>query len=149
MDTRSNRRLEGERMAQIDGLRVLVAEDDEVLRQLLQQLLESRGAQVVVAASGEHAMDAFTRAHASADGFDAALIDVRLGGMGGIETLRRLRAMDDAVRLVAISGTYVDVPTSRMFSDQHIDFLRKPFDLVEVIHRLANEPGRVGAKDER
>jgi DNA-binding response OmpR family regulator len=147
MDTRSNRKPKAERKTQIDGLRILVAEDDKILRQLLQEALETGGAEVVVTASGEHAMDAFFRARALDDAFDAALIDVRLGGLGGVETLTRLRAADAVVRLIAISGTYVDAPTSRMFSDRHIDFLRKPFDLAEVIHRLANEEGDAGAVD--
>lgn len=83
------------------GLSILVVEDNEDSRDLLQMLLESRGHTVAVAADGVGGLAALL-----AGGHDVALLDIGLPGVDGYEVARRLRvqAPDTTTKLVAITG---------------------------------------------
>lgn len=92
--------------ASLAGKRFLVAEDSALARDALCELLELHGAQVIAAADGKTAVEAFTK---SPEGhFDALLLDVMMPGMDGFSAAQAIRAMDrpDAkpVRMVALTG---------------------------------------------
>ena len=70
--------------------RILVVEDDQALRLLLDDELAEEGLSIATAASAEEALELLGGAP-----FDLVVSDVRLPGMDGFELLRRTRELDD------------------------------------------------------
>jgi signal transduction histidine kinase/ActR/RegA family two-component response regulator len=85
--------------------RVLVMDDEEMLRRVAARIIGSLGCEVVAAAEGAEAIARWEQARAEGRPFDAVVVDLTVrGGLGGVETLRRLREQDPGVRVVVSSG---------------------------------------------
>ena len=101
---------------------VLVAEDEEGVRQLAVESLERRGYRVMAAASGEEALKL-------ANAFDGTihllLSDVVMPGMKGPELAERLRALRPGIRVLLMSGYAADVVTPSDLKEATL--LSKPF----------------------
>lgn len=119
----------------LPSLTVLVVDDEEANRRLLQKALERRGHRVVTAASGEEAVQRYAEA-----GFDLVLMDVMLPGWNGFETTRRLRAGGPAGRWVPL------IFLSALSQVSHVvegiaaggdDYLAKPVDLALLEAKIA------------
>jgi DNA-binding response OmpR family regulator len=80
-------------------MRILLIDDDAMLRQTIRKMLESAGHEVVEAENGRAGLDVFRKL-----GVDAVVTDIIMPQKEGIETIRELRALDARVRIVAISG---------------------------------------------
>jgi signal transduction histidine kinase/ActR/RegA family two-component response regulator len=127
--------------------RLLVMDDEEGIRKLLETVLGSSGFEVRSARDGAEAIALYEAAKQSGRGFDAALLDLTVsGGMGGIEAAAKIRELDPSARLIVSSG-YSDAPVMSEF--RHFGFdavLPKPWsaaDLAEVLLKvLAASPGR-------
>ena len=92
------------------------------------------------ARDGAEAIDLYEAANASGRGFDAVLLDLTVsGGMGGVETARRLKELDPSAKLIASSG-YSDGPVMASFREYGFDdVLPKPWtvaQLSEVFRRV-------------
>ena len=103
---------------------VLLVDDDAKWRQILQNFLELKGFDVLTAGTGEEALEQLT--HASPR---ALLLDVKMPGMDGFLTLKRIRVMHP--NLPVIFTTHLDedeaIREARILGAQ--DYLIKPFDL--------------------
>ena len=85
--------------------RILVMDDEEMIRNVLRQLLESLGYTVECVQDGTEAVAAYQRAQAVGQPFAVVILDYTIpGGMGGLETLARLRAIDPQVTALISSG---------------------------------------------
>ena len=85
--------------------RLLVMDDEEALRTLLNRSLTKLGYDVQSARDGAEAIAMYESAKASGREFDAVLLDVTIsGGMGGIETAARLKELDPSIKLIVSSG---------------------------------------------
>ncbi len=103
--------------------RILLVEDDDLLRGSLSLLLEEEGYLVSSAASAGEALAA-----ARVTAFDLVVTDVRMPGMSGISMLREMRQSAPDTRAVVITG-FADFETPvEAFRLQVDDFLTKPFD---------------------
>jgi DNA-binding response OmpR family regulator len=113
--------------------RILVCDDDELLRELLQFRLEAKGFDVVVAGDGREALASIQTAHP-----DAVVLDAMMPGMDGFEVLRRLREEDGTrdipvIMLTARKGERDIVDALRLGAS---DYLSKPFIPDELSARL-------------
>ncbi len=79
--------------------RILVVDDDEIVRGLFQRLLEGEGYSVETASDGDAGLERV--AH---DSPDLVLLDLRMPGMGGVEFLRRFRQDHISVGVMAVAG---------------------------------------------
>jgi nitrogen-specific signal transduction histidine kinase/CheY-like chemotaxis protein len=117
--------------------RVLVMDDEPVLRKILSLCLTDVGYRVEQAADGARALAEFDRARREGDPFDAVILDLTVrGGMGGLDTLERLRSIDPGVRAIASSG-YSDSPV--LSDHQRYGFagaLAKPFHFTMLVNLL-------------
>jgi len=103
-------------------MRILVVDDEEHLRTVMRLTLEAAGYEVVEAPDGEKALEMF------GDGrqFDATLLDQRMPGIDGIETLRRMKARrPDATIVMVTAYSTVDLAVDAMKLGA-ADFVRKP-----------------------
>lgn len=80
-------------------MRILLIDDDVMLRQTIRKMLESGGHEVIEAENGRVGIEAF-RKHR----IEAVVTDIIMPQKEGIETIRDIRSLDAKVRIVAISG---------------------------------------------
>jgi len=85
--------------------RILVMDDEEMVRDVAAALLEHSGFEVECVADGAQAIEVYSRARDSGSPFDAVILDLTVpGGMGGKEAIAHLKKMDPDVRAVVSSG---------------------------------------------
>ncbi len=85
--------------------RILAMDDEPQIRNLLKMGLEPEGYEVVVAGDGNEAIALHGRAAIEGRPFDLVILDLTVaGGMGGVDTLARLRTVDPGLRAIASSG---------------------------------------------
>ena len=117
--------------------RVLIVDDEAGIRQALKQVLEYEKLVVKVTASGGEAITVYPefRPH-------LVFLDVKMGGLDGLETLSRLRALDPSAQVVMISGHGTIATAVEATQRGAFDFLEKPLDtdrlLVTVRNALAH-----------
>lgn len=121
-------------------IRILVVDDEPAIRRALRPPLMELGFQVVEASRGEEALQALR-----AGVYDAVLLDVNMPGLGGIETLRRIRGF--APRLPVLMLTVRDqeedkVEALDLGAD---DYVTKPFSTRELIARIRSAVRRMNA----
>lgn len=121
------------------GCRVLVLDDEPAIRRFIRAALQESGYEVVATGSGAEAVTLFQSATLEGRPFGAVLLDLRIaGGMGGLETLALLRAIDPAVRAIASSG----VPTEEIMEAPRlhgfVGALAKPYSLDELERAVAD-----------
>jgi CheY-like chemotaxis protein len=103
------------------GARVLLAEDNPINAMLARTLLLREGADVEHVATGEAALDALAAAT-----FDLVLMDVRMPGLSGLETTRRLRARGVATPIVALTANAFEDDRRACLEAGMDDFIVKP-----------------------
>jgi len=88
------------------GRKILYLDDDEMLRRAASRFLGKVGCLVEAAADGLDAVERYRKAGRSGTPFDLVILDLSVpGGMGGEETLRRLRELDPQVKAIVTSGS--------------------------------------------
>jgi len=126
------------------GVRVLVLEDEPLVSKLLSRLLGALGAAATVTARGEETLDAFSAAKERGEPFDVVVLDLTItGGLGGKETIDRLRALDPGVRALASSGYSEDDILARPLDFGFRAILPKPYTqqaLVEALSAALADP---------
>ena len=123
---------------------ILVADDEEIMREILESLLTREGCRVTLVASGEDAVE-----RATGQSFDVAIVDFMMPGMNGIETLKRLKQIDDDLPVIIITAFGTSGNTREAFKLGAFDFLEKPFknDDVLVVARNAAAQRRLVAEN--
>jgi signal transduction histidine kinase/CheY-like chemotaxis protein len=113
--------------------RLLVMDDEEALRTLLERSLSALGYEVQSARDGAEAIALYEAAQASGRVFDAVLLDLTVsGGMGGIEAAAKLRELDPSVKLIVSSG-YSDASVMSSFREYGFDeMIPKPWQAAQV-----------------
>ena len=102
---------------------ILVAEDDEIVRELTVQILEDAGYNVLPVTNGIEAIEVFKN-HASE--ISLILLDVLMPKMGGCETYDRLRTIQPEVRLLFTTGYSADNFHTGFIQDQGLQIIHKP-----------------------
>lgn len=112
---------------------VLIVDDEEYIRVLLQQLLEIAGFETLVAGDGDEALEA-AEAH---DGpIRLLLTDVMMPRMGGGELASRLRVVRPDIRILYISAYNEDATVLREVREGVAEFLAKPFNRKALMQKL-------------
>ncbi len=142
-NVRASPREKASRQGRLDGLRLLVVEDNLVNQQVARELLSAEGAQVVIAANGQLGVAAVA---AATPPFDAVLMDIQMPVMDGYTATRTIRQELGLTRLPIIAMT-----ANAMASDREAclnvgmnDHVGKPFDLphlVDVLLSHIRHPG--------
>ena len=111
--------------------RILIVEDEPKVAESVAARLREEGYSVMVASTGEAGLEEAGRLLP-----DLAILDLHLPGIGGLEVLRRLRALDRSIRvLVLTSQNSIDDRVTGL-DEGADDYLGKPFALTEVNARV-------------
>ncbi|QDU64878.1 Transcriptional regulatory protein ZraR [Planctomycetes bacterium Pan216] len=118
-------------------LRILFADDEKPLRELMRLELPRLGHDVTVCDDGRCALDVIEKAS-----FDVALLDIRMPGLSGIEVLKRIKEVAPETEVVLLTG-HATVETAVESLRYHaFDYLTKPCKMAEleaVLHRVAEK----------
>ncbi len=110
--------------------RILVMDDEEIIRNVISDMLIKCGCEVKTAADGKAAVEMYRAAMASGAPFDMIIMDVTVpGGMGGMEAVKEILAFDPRVRAVVSSGYADNVALGKYEEYGFIDILSKPYTL--------------------
>ena len=119
------------------GQKILVVEDEELMRSILRQLLENEGYQVFTADRAESALDIFSENEIS-----LTLTDIKMAGIDGLELLDRLKTVDaEAIVIIMTAYSSVDSAIAALRKGAY-DYITKPFvnqDLLQTVKNAARQ----------
>lgn len=127
--------------------RILLVDDDDAIRELLQLVLQRKGLHVVKASDGREAMRLYKEQE-----FDLVITDLIMPEKEGIETILEIRALKRPIRILAISGG------GRVDQSMHLNLaksvgadrvLAKPFlpkEFLQVVEELLAAPARISTR---
>src|SRR5688572_10100743 len=116
----------------METARVLVVDDEPSILNLLKEALGKWGYQVTCAANGGEALEAIRNGL-----FDAALMDVRMPDMSGLDLLRAVKAHDESIEVVIMTGYPTISSAVEALKEGAYDYLSKPLILDELRHLMA------------
>ena len=110
---------------------VLLVDDEQEFASIMAKRLTKRGYRVIIANSGLEAVR-LARDH----DFEAAVLDVKMEGMDGIETLKTLRMLLPRLQVIMLTGHgSVEIARQAMSLGAH-DYLTKPCELSDLMAKL-------------
>ena len=112
---------------------ILVIDDEEVMREVLEALLAREGYDVHLAVNGMEGLE-LARTHS----FDAAVVDVMMPGMDGLTVLDELKAMDEDLPVVMVTAFQSVETALTAMKRGAFDYITKPFKNDEVAGVLRN-----------
>ncbi|MFC1717608.1 MEDS domain-containing protein [Candidatus Poribacteria bacterium] len=120
--------------------RILIMDDEKYIRDLASEMLNAIGYEVTTAIDGAEAIEAYQEARNSGQPYDALVVDLTVpGGMGGKETIQKLRVIDPEARVIISSG-YSTVPIMTDFEKYGFKgAIAKPYEAAEfsmVLHEV-------------
>jgi PAS domain S-box-containing protein len=122
--------------------RILLMDDLIEVRESIARLLRAMGCQVVSVDGGIQALQQFKIAYESGKPFDAVILDLTVpGGMGGLETLEKMKRIDPSVRAIVSSGYSNDPVMANPEQHGFVGVLEKPYQLKTIQHVLAQVLG--------
>jgi two-component system cell cycle sensor histidine kinase/response regulator CckA len=125
------------------GERILVVDDEPLVRDLAQSVLERMGFSVVSAEDGDEALTIYRR---EGDKIDLVLLDYIMPRMNGVQVLKELQQLDAEVRVLFSSGYHTDHEVDQLLAAGARAFVAKPYraqELVQAIHRVLASPRTV------
>ena len=114
-------------------INILVVDDEQDFRIILDQALEKVGYSVMTAVGGEEAFQLFLK-----NEFDLVITDVRMPKVDGIQLIQQIKDENPWIPIIAISGFEEESAIRSKIEDKDVYFLRKPFmrnDLEKVINK--------------
>jgi len=112
---------------------VLIVDDESAIRESLKGVLEDEGYRATSAASGEACMDLLRSAS-----FDVVLLDIWLPGMDGLDTLQKIRELENSPEVIIISGHGTIETAVRATKLGAYDFLEKPLSVDKTLILVKN-----------
>lgn len=108
--------------------RILVVDDETNMRTTLADILGDEGYVIDTAVDGLSAVEMCEK-----ENYDVVLLDVRMPGIDGVETFRRIRRHNESVRVVMMSAYSMDDLKRAVLDEGAIAFLSKPLDIENVV----------------
>ncbi len=115
---------------------ILIVDDEKNIRLTLSQALETLGAEIDTASTGEEAMTKLRGRE-----FGLILLDIRIPGMDGMEILHRVHEIRPDIRVIMITAYATIESAVEAMKLGAVDFLQKPFDpkeIRELVSRVAD-----------
>ncbi len=118
--------------------RVLIMDDEEEVREVAEGLLNSIGCVIALARNGTEALELYLNARETGQPFDAVILDLTVsGGMGGIETIKKLVEIDKEVKAIVSTGYSNDPVMAEYRKYGFLGALNKPYKLQEMSEVLS------------
>ena len=117
-----------------ESKRILILEDEPVIRSLLADMLRNKGYEVLESGNGEDAVGRFEDAAADGDSFDLLVLDLTLPGeLTGTDVLARSRELLPGVKAIIASGYADDDEVLALCEKGQTELLQKPYNMADLI----------------
>jgi len=124
--------------------RILIVDDEERFRLTLGKLLKVRELDVTTLGSGPEALEALKQ-----EPYDVIVLDVRMPGMDGIETLAEIKKLNPNIEVIILTGhASVDAAVDIMKLGGY-DYLLKPCSVEELVEKIDSAFERKQAREQR
>ncbi|MCD6293668.1 MAG: response regulator [Deltaproteobacteria bacterium] len=111
--------------------RILLVDDEEDLVEALAERLRNRDFDVDTALTGEDALEKLRQYN-----FDVAIVDVKMPGIGGIETLKAIKKMKPLTEVIMLTGHGTVETAIEGLKNGAYDFLMKPSDMTTLLEKI-------------
>jgi len=130
--------VDGEKQEQTPAGKILVVDDEEIVRDIAGKMLTHFGHSVVYAANGEDALKIYQSARENGKPFDLVILDLTIpGGMGGVATIQRLKELDPDVKAIVSSG-YSNDPVISNYEDYGFcGVVTKPYNVEDLKDKIS------------
>ncbi len=118
---------------------VLLVDDEDMIAEVGQQMLERLGYQVLIARSGEEALDVYGK---QKEEIDLVILDMIMPGIGGGEVFDKLREMDRNVKVLLSSGYSINGQAKEIMDRGCGGFIQKPFAMEELSRKVKEVSGQ-------
>jgi len=116
-----------------ENIKLLLAEDEAALGQIIKESLETRDFEVILCDNGEKAFEKY-----KTDSPEILVLDVMMPKMDGFTLAKEIRAIDDAIPIIFLTAKSQTQDVVEGFSIGGNDYLKKPFSMEELIARIHN-----------
>ncbi|MFW5771548.1 MAG: hybrid sensor histidine kinase/response regulator, partial [Spirochaetota bacterium] len=123
--------------------KILVVDDEQMIREIASKMLEEAGCQVETAADGKEAIEKYKESMYSENHFDLVIMDLTIpGGMGGEEAIKKLLELDPNAKAIVSSGYSHGALQSRYTEYGFAGMVSKPYSmesLLKVVRQILAE----------
>jgi PAS domain S-box-containing protein len=125
------------------GGKILVMDDEEIIRKMLNNMLSLAGYKAELTSDGAEALEKYAEALESGEPFDAVIMDLTIpGGMGGKEAVKKLLKIDPGARVIVSSGYATDAIMSEYKKYGFCAVIAKPYSVKQLEETLRSLPRR-------
>ncbi|HEX7445252.1 MAG TPA: response regulator [Methanothrix sp.] len=122
---------------QNQALRILLAEDDEIIQKVTLLMLKKLGYRADVAANGREVLSAFEH-----NSYDIVLMDIQMPEMDGLEAARIIRlSRPDGLRIIAVTASVQEETREKCLQAGMDDYISKPLRTNELANLLSRASG--------
>ena len=125
-------------------VKILIVDDEKDFVEMFSLRLTRQGEKVSVAYSGQEALDLLEKTK-----IDVVILDIRMPGMDGIETLKRIKATYPLVEVIMLTGHGSTETAVEGMKEGAFDYLLKPADFEDISEKVANAWKRKDEQEER
>jgi CheY-like chemotaxis protein len=119
--------------------KILVMDDEEIIREVAGEMLRHFGYEVEFAENGVEALEKYVNAMKSGISFDAVIMDLTIpGGMGGKEAVKKLIEIDPDVKAIVSSGYSSDPVITNFRQHGFAGIITKPYQVSELNEQIKN-----------
>ena len=120
--------------------KILVVDDEQVIRILFDRLLSRKGYEVILAENGQEGLELLQREHPN-----AVILDLKMPGMDGITVLQHIRLVDRTVPVIVLTGARICELEQQLHASGVTEFLEKEFALYRLVDSLQRHLRVAGA----
>ena len=117
----------------LKGITVLATDDEGLNRVIIKEMLSSEGANVILAESGQQALDYVA---AQTNTIDVVLMDVKMQGMGGNETTQKIHKMIPELPVIGLTGLLKEEEHQLCYNAGMVEIILKPFSLDDLLNAI-------------
>ncbi len=125
-------------------IKILIVDDEKDFVEMFSLRLTGQGEKVSTAYSGQEALDLLATTQ-----IDVVILDIRMPGMDGIETLRKIKANHPLVEVILLTGHGSTQTAVEGLKEGAFDYLMKPADFKDINEKLINAFKRKDEQEER
>ncbi|WDQ16373.1 response regulator [Rhodopirellula sp. P2] len=130
-------------LLRLPSKRVLVVDDGEANRRLIELVLKRAGAVVLTAEHGREALEMIEQGQQAGDPYALVLMDMQMPVLDGYSATRQLRAQEDQTPVIALTGNAMRGDREKCIDAGCDDFLTKPVNLDELLQMVSQYLGPV------
>ncbi len=112
---------------------ILLVDDDDLVRELGREMLHSVGYTVMLAQSGEEALELYRK---EIDSISLVIMDLIMPGMGGKQCLEEILKVDPHAKVIISSGYPIEGPEEEAYGSRSVGVLNKPFNIQKMLQTV-------------